>query len=44
MIAKAGGLSDTWLDEFVAKLSPAERGAAEKAAKPWLAAIAQSRS
>ena len=44
MIAKAGGLSDSWLDEFMAKLSPEERAAAEKAAKPWLAAITQSRT
>ena len=44
IVAKAGGISDTWLDEFVQKLSPAEREAGEKAARPWLNAISQSRS
>jgi TPR repeat protein len=44
IVAKAGGVSDTWLDEFVARLSPADREAAEKAAKPWLDALALSRS
>jgi TPR repeat protein len=44
MVAKAAGLSDTYLDEFVAKLSQADREAAEKAAKPWIDALARSRS
>ncbi|MFL6804837.1 MAG: tetratricopeptide repeat protein, partial [Xanthobacteraceae bacterium] len=44
IVAKAAGISDTWLDELVQKLTPAEREAAENAAKPWLAAIPQSRS
>jgi hypothetical protein len=44
IVAKAGGISDTWLDEFVQKLTPAEREAGEKAARPWLSAISQSRS
>jgi hypothetical protein len=43
-IAKAGGVSDTWLDEFVAKLSPAEREAGERAAKPWVTALGQPRT
>jgi TPR repeat protein len=44
IVAKAGGISDTWLDEFMQKLTPAERDAAEKAAQPWVAAMTQSRS
>ena len=37
-VAKSRGESDPWLDDFVAKLTPDQRTAAEKAAKPWLPA------
>ena len=41
-IAKAGGLGDTFLDEFASKQSAETRAAGEAAAKPWL--HVQSRS
>ena len=44
IVAKTGGISDAWLDDFVQKLPPAERDAAENAAKPWVAAMTQPRS
>jgi hypothetical protein len=44
MIAKAGGLGDTFLDEFASKQSAETRAAGEAAAKPWLQVIALSRS
>jgi uncharacterized protein len=40
LIAKAGGSSDPYLDQFVAGQTPEIRAAAEKAAQPWLAAVA----
>jgi TPR repeat protein len=40
LIAKAGGTNDQFLEDFVRKMSPEDRAAAEKAAQPWLAAIA----
>jgi TPR repeat protein len=43
-IAKARGVSDSWLDEFMIKLSPAERAAGEQAAKPWLEAAAPAKT
>ena len=36
LIAKARGVTDLWLDDFVGKLTPEQREAGEKAAKPWL--------
>ena len=42
-IAKARGLSDSWLDEFMIKLTPAERAAGEKAARPWIEPAAATR-
>ncbi len=44
LIAKAGGLADTMLDEFMSKQSAETRAAGEAAAKPWVAVIALSRS
>jgi uncharacterized protein len=44
LISKAAGASDVFLDDFMQKQSPATRAAGEKAAKPWLDVIAQSRS
>ena len=43
LVAKAGGLGDPFLDDFVGKQSAETRAAAEAAARPWLQAIAQSR-
>lgn len=40
LIAKAGGNSDPWMDDFVAKLTPDQRAEAQKAAKPWLEILA----
>jgi TPR repeat protein len=37
LIAKAGGNNDQYLDEFVRKMKPADRAAAEDKAKPWIA-------
>jgi TPR repeat protein len=42
LIAKAGGLGDTFLDEFASKQTPEVRDAAEKAARPWLQMLALS--
>ena len=42
--AKAGGLGDPQLDEFMAKQSPEQRAAAEKAASEWVAFFAAARS
>ena len=44
LIARAGGITDLWLDGFLQQIKPTEREAGEKAAKPWLAMITQSRS
>ena len=44
LISKAGGNSDSFLDDFAQKQSPETRAAAELAAKPWLDLIAKSRS
>ena len=45
LISKAGGgATDLFLDEFARKQPPKVREDAEKAAKPWLATIAASRS
>ena len=44
IIAKAGGLADTGLDEYTSKQSAEARTAAEAAARPWVRAIAMSRS
>jgi TPR repeat protein len=43
MIAKAGGTNDQFLEDFVRKMKPEDRTAAENAAKPWIAAIATRR-
>ena len=43
LIAKAGGAKDQFLDDFLLKLKPEDRTAAEQAAKPYLALIAQRR-
>ena len=43
LISKAGGASDTFLDDFAQKQSADARTAAETAAKPWLDALAQVR-
>ena len=43
LISKAGGASDTFLDDFAQKQSADTRAAAEKAAKPWLDLLAQVR-
>ena len=40
LIAKAGGNGDVILDDLVAKLTPDDRAAAEKAAKPWFEYLA----
>jgi TPR repeat protein len=37
LIAKAGGNNDQFLDDFVRKMKPADRAAAEDKAKPWIA-------
>jgi hypothetical protein len=44
LVSKAGGTTDLWLDEFAGQQSPQVRADAEKAAKPWLDALAASRS
>ena len=36
-IAKAGGTSDVWLEEFMRKIKDNERTAGENAARLWLA-------
>ena len=41
---RAGGASDPQLDEFMAKQTPEDRAAAEKAAKPWIDFLASLRS
>jgi TPR repeat protein len=40
LIAKAGGNNDQFLDEYLRKMKPEDRAAAEEAAKPWLTVIA----
>jgi TPR repeat protein len=37
LIAKAGGDLDPFLDDFMRKMKPADRAAAEDKAKPWIA-------
>jgi uncharacterized protein len=37
LIAKASGNNDQFLDDFVRKMKPADRAAAEDRAKPWIA-------
>jgi len=44
LVAKAGGSNDQFLEDFVRKMKPADRTAAEQAAKPWLATLAGRRS
>jgi TPR repeat protein/thiamine monophosphate synthase len=39
LIAKAGGNSDPYLDQFAARQTPDIRAEAEKAARPWLATL-----
>ena len=39
MIAKAGGSTDPFLEDFVRKMKPEDRASAELAAKPWIAAV-----
>jgi len=41
LVSKAAGETDLVLDDFVSKLDASTRAAAEKAAKPWIAAIEQ---
>jgi hypothetical protein len=43
-VAKANGLGDAQLDEFVNKQSAETRAKGEAAAKPWLQVIVNSRS
>ena len=43
LISQAGGETDVDLDDIVGKLDPETRATAEKAAKPWLDAIAAKR-
>ena len=43
MIAKAGGVGDIPLDTFTQQQTADVRGAAEKAAKPWIVAIKEAR-
>jgi hypothetical protein len=40
LVARAGGDSDQFLDDFLRNMKPEDRKAAEDAAKPWLALIA----
>jgi TPR repeat protein len=40
LIAKAGGNGDPYLDQYKAKQPPQIQAAAEKAAQPWLVALA----
>lgn len=44
LVSKAAGASDPGLDEFAAKQTEEVRAAAEKAARPWIFAFANSRS
>jgi len=44
LISKASGAKDLVLDEFMSKQKSDVRAAAEKAARPWVDAITQSRS
>jgi uncharacterized protein len=37
LIARAGGDNDTFLEDFMRKMKPADRTAAEDLAKPWIA-------
>jgi TPR repeat protein len=39
LIAKAGGDNDQFLEDFLRKMTPADRAAAEAAARPWLALL-----
>jgi uncharacterized protein len=43
LISRAGGETDPELDDVIGKLDPQTRAAGEKAAKPWLDAIAAAR-
>jgi hypothetical protein len=38
-MSKAAGETDLTLDDFVSKLDPKSRAAAEQAAKPWVDAV-----
>ena len=44
LIARAGGDNDQFLDEFVRKMKPADRAAAEDKAKPWIARMQAGRA
>ena len=44
IIARSQGVSDTWMESFMAQLSTAEREDAEKKAKFWIAFAGISRS
>jgi TPR repeat protein len=44
IVAKAAGVHDTWLDNFVQSLTSTDRDAAQHAAQPWLKAQEASRS
>jgi TPR repeat protein len=44
LIAQAGGNSDLALEDYVRKMKPEDRAAAEAAAKPWIDAINAQRS
>ena len=39
-IARVGGTTDQFVDDFVRKMKPEDRDAGEAAAKPWIAMIA----
>ena len=44
LISKAAGAKDPTLDEFMGKQRPEVRAAGDKAARPWVDVIMQSRS
>jgi hypothetical protein len=44
LVAKAGGVGDAYLDNFVQNQTPDLRAQAEKLAKPWLDVILLTRS
>ena len=44
LIARAGGDNDQFMDDFVRKMKPADRTAAEDKAKPWIARMQAANS
>ena len=43
LIARAGGNNDLSLEDFLQKMKPEDRAAAEKAAQPWIEAMKEQR-